>query len=100
MISSGIRPSGILMVTFTKAAADDMRSRYISMYGENPGITFATIHSLCFHILKVDGGYDRKDVVYGENEKLGFILDRVQNFPEIGDAFEAARTEARQARSA
>ena len=91
MISSGIRPSGILMVTFTKAAADDMRSRYISMYGENPGITFATIHSLCFHILKVDGGYDRKDVVYGENEKLGFILDRVQNFPEIGDAFEAAK---------
>lgn len=52
---ANINPTGILMITFTKAAADEMNKRYISMFGENPGITFSTIHALCFDIVKKYG---------------------------------------------
>ena len=47
MVESGVDPRTILMVTFAKAAADDMAARYKSMYNENPGISFATIHKFC-----------------------------------------------------
>ena len=62
---ANINPTGILMITFTKAAADEMNKRYISMFGENPGITFSTIHALCFDIVKKygkkKGGYYHRD---------------------------------------
>ena len=33
MIRRGVRPSEILMVTFTNAAAGEMRDRYAALYG-------------------------------------------------------------------
>lgn len=91
MIVSGIPAKKILMVTFTNSAATDMRERYMKMYGENPGVTFATIHSLCFNILRLETGYRDSGVIYSENDKLSFILNCIQNIPDIGDAYEAAK---------
>lgn len=47
-----INPLNILMITFTKAAADEMNKRYARMFGKNPGVTFCTIHSFCLAITK------------------------------------------------
>lgn len=50
MISQGIDPSSILMVTFTEAAAKEMKRRFADSYGDVP-VTFCTIHSLCVRIM-------------------------------------------------
>ncbi len=47
----GIEPEHILMITFTSAAAKEMRTRYERDYEKN-GVTFCTIHSLCMAILR------------------------------------------------
>ena len=51
MIEIHIPPSQILMVTFSRAAAMEMKEKYIKFFGDNPGISFQTIHSLCFQRL-------------------------------------------------
>ena len=50
MIDAGISASTIVMVTFTDAAANEMRARFQKQYGECSA-TFCTIHSLCLRIL-------------------------------------------------
>lgn len=46
-----IDSSHILMITFTKAAAKEMKSRYEKMFGKS-NVTFCTIHALCFALLR------------------------------------------------
>ena len=49
----GISPSEILVVTFTKAAAAEMRMRYLRRIGEEHSeVTFGTFHAVFFQILK------------------------------------------------
>ena len=50
MIDSGIDASSIVMVTFTDAAALEMKERFVKNYEIN-GPLFCTIHSLCRRIL-------------------------------------------------
>lgn len=50
MTEAGIPASSIVMVTFTEAAAREMKDRYHKSYGEC-GAMFCTIHSLCLKIL-------------------------------------------------
>lgn len=54
MIQHGIDPKHILMVTFTDAAATEMKKRFRSQYGEYP-VTFCTIHALCLRVLHLSG---------------------------------------------
>ena len=54
MINQGIDPASILMVTFTEAAAREMRKRFADSYGNFP-VTFCTIHSLCLRIIHATG---------------------------------------------
>lgn len=48
----GIDPNEILMVTFTKAAAMEMQLRFEHKYPADGKVCFATIHSICFGILR------------------------------------------------
>ena len=49
----GIDPSHILVITFTKAAAQEMQSRFFGLtQGANYPVTFGTFHSVFFRILK------------------------------------------------
>lgn len=80
---AGISAAQILMITFTKAAADEMNKRYVSMYGDNPGVTFATIHSLCFSIVKK---YGKKNVsVLSDIEIYNYFNYRVKYLDQIND---------------
>ena len=65
MIKHGINPSDILVITFTKEAAIQMKNRYIQKYG-NSLVNFGTIHSLCFSILANELGYSAKDIIQND----------------------------------
>lgn len=54
----GINPEEILMITFTKAAADEMKERFQEKYDKNAPVTFCTIHSLCMAVLKKFAGFN------------------------------------------
>ncbi len=59
-----IDPSKILVVTFTKAAAMEMKKRYeVTATGKNRAVTFSTFHSLFFTILRHAYGYKVENII-------------------------------------
>ncbi|NOZ24941.1 MAG: UvrD-helicase domain-containing protein [Nitrospirae bacterium] len=68
LISRGVRPEGILAVTFTNRAAREMRERAEALLGSPRGMFIGTFHSLGIRILagELSGGftvYDRQEQV-------------------------------------
>lgn len=62
MVLAGKNPRKILIVTFTKEAATEMERRYIDTYGAD-GITFGTIHAICFRVIGEAYGYRRENII-------------------------------------
>lgn len=59
-----IAPQDILVVTFSKAAAVEMRERFETMTeGKQYRVRFGTFHSVFFQILRVAYHYEAKDIV-------------------------------------
>lgn len=77
-----INPSEILMITFTNAAATEMRTRYEKVYGENPGITFCTIHALCLKFLERFDGFNKNNLL---TNPIDFLEDEINKLTEIDD---------------
>ncbi|WP_227396324.1 ATP-dependent helicase [Jeotgalibacillus aurantiacus] len=48
----GVDPARIKGVTFSKAAADDMKQRFTKMFPALPEVDFSTIHSLAFSVVR------------------------------------------------
>lgn len=49
-----VRPDNILVITFSKAAASEMRERFLKQPGISyPDVTFGTFHACFFHILQI-----------------------------------------------
>lgn len=78
-----INPLNILMITFTKAAADEMNKRYAKMFGRNPGVTFCTIHSFCLAIIRKFSL--KKYSILSEFEKYTFFRDKIRYNGSIAD---------------
>lgn len=57
-----ISPNNIMLVTFSRAAADEMRERFLSLSPDNIGVTFGTFHSIFFNILKLAYGYSGEQI--------------------------------------
>jgi len=61
-----IHPSEILVITFAKVAAEEMKKRYENITGSTSGVMFATFHSLFFRMLRAHTKIDIKDVLRDE----------------------------------
>ena len=87
IIDSGVDPQGILMMTFSRAAAQEMAARYRKMAGKDAGVTFATIHSFCLSVLKIYAGQDPSGII-GEGERRNILYGLVENEKGINDRME------------
>jgi DNA helicase-2/ATP-dependent DNA helicase PcrA len=56
LVSKGVDPARILAMTFTKKAADEMRSRIVKLLNlpSAKGLRVATFHAFAFHLLRRD----------------------------------------------
>lgn len=75
-----VDPSKILVISFTKAAADEMKVRFKRMYNtlhENKYVNFGTFHSTFFRILRSYYRYDLVNIL-NEGEKFSVIKNIVK----------------------
>ena len=72
----GIAPNRILVITFTKAAAEEMKERFTKMMGGvEMHVNFGTFHAVFFKILKFAYNYSAANIIREE--------DRFRYFREI-----------------
>ena len=70
-----IRPSNILVITFTKAAATQMKERFTILMGEGRyPVTFGTFHAVFFSVLKNAYHYTAQNIIR-EEKKYQILYD-------------------------
>lgn len=73
-----VDPASILVVTFTRAAAEEMRQRFVYMSKDSKTrVSFGTFHSVFFTILKYAYGYSASNIAAPrqKEEILRFAMD-------------------------
>ncbi|SFN47688.1 DNA helicase-2 / ATP-dependent DNA helicase PcrA [Pseudobutyrivibrio sp. UC1225] len=81
LINSGIPAEQVLVITFTKAAAIEMKERFEGLSEEKAPVTFGTFHSLFWGIIQKELGYKNSDIIMGQmreriwREALHFAKD-------------------------
>lgn len=73
----GIDQGDILVITFTRAAAEEMRERYEALTGGGSRVTFGTFHSIFFRILKLAYRYTADNIVR-EEQQMQFVRELAQ----------------------
>ena len=72
----GVDPKNILVITFTRAAAESMKKRFLELTClDETSVRFGTFHSFFFWIIRTAYGQDRHIVVLDENEKRNKLRD-------------------------
>lgn len=75
-----VNPSKILVVTFTKAAATEMKARFLKLMGQrSTPVTFGTFHAVFFTILKYAYHYTAENILR-EEQKFVIMRDMVRKF--------------------
>lgn len=84
--NAGVHPSNILVITFTRAAAEEMKKRFFMFDGmENAPVTFGTFHSVFFMILRYAYRYTAANIIR-EDVKRRYIKEMTENMElEIED---------------
>lgn len=73
-----IKPSQILVITFTRAAAREMRERFLRQTkSDGTAVSFGTFHAVFFQILKLAYGYGAENILR-EEQKYQFLRDSVR----------------------
>lgn len=73
--SLGIPPEKILVITFTKSAATEMKERFLHLTGhKDTDVVFGTFHAFFYQILRRSGGFTH-DSILKEKEKYIFLRD-------------------------
>ncbi|MTK09672.1 MAG: ATP-dependent helicase [Hungatella sp.] len=72
-----VDPSRILVITFTKAAATEMKERFDALMGDPaPVVSFGTFHAIFFRILKFAYRYDARNIIR-EDQKTRFVKEEM-----------------------
>ncbi|MBQ1681593.1 MULTISPECIES: ATP-dependent helicase [Agathobacter] len=75
-----VDPSAILVITFTKAAATEMKERFLQLIGqEKTKVTFGTFHAIFFMILKIAYHFDADNIIR-ENVKYNLMRELVHRY--------------------
>lgn len=81
MLSRGIAPENILTMTYTVAAAGDMRRRFAGIFGESAaeGLEFRTINGVCARIIRLyEREYGRKAFeLMGDERSLNTLVAEI-----------------------
>ncbi len=74
----GVNPANILVITFTKAAATEMKERFENLMGYKLPVSFGTFHAVFFKILKIAYGFSADNIIREEirNEYLRDIINK------------------------
>lgn len=79
ILSCGVNPSSILVITYTKAAALSMQQRFIrEMKGEILPVVFGTFHAIFFQIIKEYSNFS-SDSLLTNREKYQIIKSLIKN---------------------
>jgi DNA helicase-2/ATP-dependent DNA helicase PcrA len=75
-----VPPSAILVVTFSKAAATEMKNRFLKFTGDScRAVTFGTFHGVFYGILKQAYGFGPGNIL-SEEEKRGILQEMILNY--------------------
>ena len=75
-----INPGSILVITFTKAAANEMKQRFEKAMGEGYyPVTFGTFHAVFFKILKLAYGFETSNII-AEEDKYALMRQLIQKY--------------------
>ncbi|MCR4807998.1 MAG: ATP-dependent helicase [Lachnospiraceae bacterium] len=69
LVRAGVDPKGILVLTFSRAAAMEMKSRFDKLAGASCNISFGTFHAIFYHILKSQGLYQNARIITEKKKK-------------------------------
>ncbi len=76
-------PSSILVITFTKAAAVEMRNRFNKVMNNEPyPVQFGTFHALFYYILQSSNSHFSKKVI-SESDKISVIKKIKKDFEKM-----------------
>ncbi len=76
----GIPPASILVITFTRAAAREMRERYEKLSGHPAGtLTFGTFHSVFFSVLRHAYNYDASCILR-DDEREAIMRELIERY--------------------
>lgn len=92
----GVRPDQILVITFTRYAAREMKERFERLTaGKNYPVTFGTFHSIFYGILKCAYGIGANNLMSEKESSvlLQEVLDQtdIESTPEVEDEEELVR---------
>lgn len=93
---SGVRPDQILVITFTRYAAREMKERFERLTaGKNYPVTFGTFHSIFYGILKCAYGIGANNLMSEKESSvlLQEVIDQtdIESTPEVEDEEELVR---------
>ncbi len=67
-----INPANILVITYTKAAAEEMKSRFLELvadYSHRANVSFGTFHSIFYKVLRERYNYSLNNIIHDKEKQ-------------------------------